>query len=115
MRNRNIALTTIGITLLVAGISFSSTYGKGSTSKTSHPENSSTYATAGDADNDGVPDGIDKCPDTPAGVIVDATGCPIEGEPGWVDSDNDGVPDFYDLCPGTPVGTPVNANGCPIH
>ena len=31
----------------------------------------------GDADADGVPDSRDKCPDTPRGVQVDATGCPI--------------------------------------
>jgi OmpA-OmpF porin, OOP family len=42
-----------------------------------------------DADEDGVSDRIDKCPDTPKGVEVDALGCPI-------DSDNDGVPDYLD-------------------
>jgi OOP family OmpA-OmpF porin len=30
-----------------------------------------------DADNDGVPDRKDKCPDTPAGATVDLNGCPI--------------------------------------
>ncbi len=30
-----------------------------------------------DSDGDGVCDGIDKCPDTPRGTKVDATGCPI--------------------------------------
>ncbi len=30
-----------------------------------------------DGDGDGVPDGADRCPDTPAGVTVDATGCPV--------------------------------------
>lgn len=29
-----------------------------------------------DADNDGVCDNVDQCPGTPAGVAVDATGCP---------------------------------------
>jgi OOP family OmpA-OmpF porin len=29
----------------------------------------------GDDDNDGVPNGIDKCPGTPAGIKVDAEGC----------------------------------------
>jgi CxxC motif-containing protein (DUF1111 family) len=33
----------------------------------------------GDADNDGVPDLIDLCPDTPAGTSVDENGCPITG------------------------------------
>ena len=30
-----------------------------------------------DSDDDGVPDAIDQCPNTPAGVRVDATGCPL--------------------------------------
>jgi OOP family OmpA-OmpF porin len=29
-----------------------------------------------DADHDGVPDTLDKCPGTPAGALVDAQGCP---------------------------------------
>lgn len=29
----------------------------------------------GDEDGDGVPDNLDKCPGTPAGVVVDANGC----------------------------------------
>lgn len=31
----------------------------------------------GDADNDGVPDASDSCPNTPAGSNVDANGCPV--------------------------------------
>ncbi|WNK18814.1 OmpA family protein [Halomonas piscis] len=58
-----------------------------------------------DSDNDGVPDFRDECPGTPAGVEVDAKGCPL-------DSDNDGVPDFRDQCPNTPAGVEVNALGC---
>jgi OOP family OmpA-OmpF porin len=30
-----------------------------------------------DSDKDGVPDSIDKCPNTPAGMLVDHNGCPI--------------------------------------
>ncbi|MGQ0622954.1 MAG: OmpA family protein [Panacagrimonas sp.] len=30
-----------------------------------------------DADGDGVADDLDQCPDTPAGAVVDATGCPV--------------------------------------
>lgn len=30
-----------------------------------------------DSDGDGVPDDMDKCPDTPAGTAVDADGCPL--------------------------------------
>jgi outer membrane protein OmpA-like peptidoglycan-associated protein len=60
-----------------------------------------------DSDGDGVPDYLDKCPGTPKGVAVDATGCPI-------DSDGDGVPDYLDKCPGTPRGAKVDAKGCPV-
>ena len=60
-----------------------------------------------DSDGDGVPDKIDKCPDTPAGAKVDAAGCPV-------DSDGDGVPDYLDKCPNTPAGVSVDASGCPI-
>jgi OOP family OmpA-OmpF porin len=60
-----------------------------------------------DDDGDGVPNHLDKCPDTPAGVKVDAAGCPL-------DSDGDGVPDYLDKCPGTPRGVPVDKTGCPI-
>src|SRR5439155_929551 len=56
---------------------------------------------------DGVPDGLDKCPNTPKGATVDANGCPL-------DSDLDGVPDGIDQCPNTPAGTKVDATGCPL-
>jgi len=59
-----------------------------------------------DSDKDGVPDYLDKCPDTPAGVAVDKDGCPV-------DSDKDGVPDYLDKCPGTPAGVAVDKDGCP--
>ncbi|WP_106478268.1 OmpA family protein [Phytohalomonas tamaricis] len=93
---------------------------------------------ASDSDNDGVPDDRDQCPGTPAGVAVDASGCPLDtdgdgvadyldqcpGTPAGVevdskgcplDSDADGVPDFKDQCPNTPAGTKVNALGCPAN
>jgi len=60
-----------------------------------------------DSDGDGVPDYLDKCPGTTKGVAVDAAGCPI-------DSDGDGVPDYLDKCPGTPRGAKVDAKGCPV-
>jgi OmpA-OmpF porin, OOP family len=60
-----------------------------------------------DSDKDGVPDKLDKCPDTPAGVAVDANGCPL-------DTDKDGVADYLDKCPDTPAGVKVDANGCPL-
>lgn len=31
-----------------------------------------------DSDNDGVPDHLDACPGTPANVVVDARGCPVQ-------------------------------------
>ena len=57
-----------------------------------------------DADNDGVSDHNDKCPNTPAGVMVDKNGCPL-------DKDNDGVADYLDACPDV-AGT-VALKGCP--
>ena len=60
-----------------------------------------------DADGDGVSDKMDKCAATPAGVRVDATGCPL-------DSDRDGVADFQDKCANTPAGVTVDSNGCPV-
>ncbi len=60
-----------------------------------------------DTDGDGVPDYLDKCPGTPKGVKVDAKGCPL-------DSDDDGVPDYLDKCPNTPKGAPVDKDGCPL-
>jgi penicillin-binding protein 1A len=69
-----------------------------------------------DSDNDGVPDTEDKCPDTPVGTKVDATGCPVitENTPATVDTDGDGVPDAVDACPNTPAGAKVDATGCTI-
>nr|GFC25511.1 hypothetical protein [Tanacetum cinerariifolium] len=60
-----------------------------------------------DADGDGVADNDDKCPNTPAGVRVDASGCPL-------DTDGDGVADYLDKCPNTPSGVKVDATGCPV-
>src|SRR5258705_9615159 len=58
-----------------------------------------------DSDRDGVPDGPDRCPNTPAGATVDTTGCPV-------DSDHDGVADGIDKCPNTPARTEVDSAGC---
>ncbi len=62
-------------------------------------------AAVADDDHDGVPNDQDRCPDTPAGVKVDAHGCPL-------DSDHDGVPDYKDQCPDTKPGAVVDARGC---
>jgi OmpA-OmpF porin, OOP family len=58
-----------------------------------------------DGDGDGVPDRIDRCPNTPQGCMVDEWGCSI-------DNDGDGVCDGVDKCPNTPKGEKVDKNGC---
>ncbi len=63
-----------------------------------------------DSDKDGVPDGLDRCPDTPSGVLVDEFGCPKVSR---IDSDGDGVYDDRDECPDTPFGVEVDEKGCP--
>jgi outer membrane protein OmpA-like peptidoglycan-associated protein len=92
------------------------------------------FGKAKDSDMDGVPDRKDKCPNTPAGVAVDANGCPIDSDgdgvadyiddcptvagltslKGCPDADGDGVADKDDKCPDTPKGVKVDAKGCPI-
>lgn len=62
-------------------------------------------ATVIDSDGDGVADTLDKCAETPAGMTVDADGCPL-------DTDKDGVPDSWDKCPDTAAGAAVDATGC---
>jgi outer membrane protein OmpA-like peptidoglycan-associated protein len=57
-----------------------------------------------DADNDGVSDHRDKCPETPASVAVDKDGCPL-------DKDGDGVPDYLDACPD--IAGNKELKGCP--
>jgi len=64
------------------------------------------YLSPVDTDNDGVIDGVDQCPGTPAESIVDDTGCLV------TDTDGDGVTDFLDQCPGTPAGMTVDGMGC---
>ncbi len=61
--------------------------------------------TPNDADDDGVIDDNDQCPDTPAGVAVDAAGCPL-------DTDQDGVANYLDKCPNTAAGVQVDESGC---
>ena len=57
-----------------------------------------------DADNDGVSDRNDKCPNTPVNIPVDKAGCPF-------DVDMDGVPDYLDKCPD--IAGLKELNGCP--
>jgi outer membrane protein OmpA-like peptidoglycan-associated protein len=56
-----------------------------------------------DRDGDRIPDGQDKCPNTPGSNT--AKGCP--------DADRDGVPDSQDLCPN--IQGDESANGCPDY
>lgn len=59
-----------------------------------------------DTDGDGVADKDDKCADTPKGIKVDASGCPL-------DQDKDGVADSEDNCP--TVAGPIENKGCPAE
>jgi OmpA-OmpF porin, OOP family len=63
-----------------------------------------SFGSKKDADLDGVSDKNDKCPDTPTGVTVDKTGCPV-------DTDKDGVADYLDACPA--VAGSAMLKGCP--
>ena len=74
------------------------------------PTDSTQWA---DQDGDGYGDNAngntpDLCPNTPAGQVVDATGC-SDTE---LDDDSDGVSNSNDVCPSTPAGESVNSNGC---
>ena len=65
------------------------------------------YGCPFDADGDGVPDYLDRCPETPYEVEVDNYECPI-------DDDLDGVADYLDQCPGTLPGVQVDEQGCEL-
>ena len=88
-----------------------------------------------DSDNDGVMDRLDKCPNTPQGVAVDGSGCPLPPPPiipepipvqlsldnnecpvkiDGADRDRDGITDGADQCPNTPCDFSVDSKGCPI-
>ncbi|MBU2626183.1 MAG: OmpA family protein [candidate division Zixibacteria bacterium] len=62
-----------------------------------------------DSDNDGVKDGVDLCPNTPAEAagFVDEAGC-------LIDTDADDVADYLDSCLNTPIGMSVDSVGCSI-
>jgi outer membrane protein OmpA-like peptidoglycan-associated protein len=61
-----------------------------------------------DKDEDAVEDGDDRCPGTPAGETVDASGCGASQR----DTDSDKVNDSADRCPDTASGAAVEAEGC---
>ena len=61
-----------------------------------------------DSDQDGVPDDIDSCPETPSDEAADEKGCSISQR----DDDQDGVNNGNDDCPDTPSGVEVDEKGC---
>lgn len=60
------------VLVLLAGISF-----LGFSFLKKHTKASKNITSIIDKDKDGVPDSLDKCPDTPLGTKVDSLGCPI--------------------------------------
>ncbi|WP_372749964.1 OmpA family protein [Litorivivens sp.] len=88
----------------VVGLGISYSFGGGSTSKP-EPAPAPMKPREKDTDGDGVSDSMDRCANTPVGVVVNASGCPL-------DTDGDGVPDYKDKCPQTPAGRQVDASGC---
>lgn len=87
----------------------------GTNTSTSEPvdNNQTDHSSNNDADNDGVKDNKDLCPNTPVGTTVTTNGCP---KVTVADTDNDGVLDDVDQCPNTPLvsGKKVDATGCYI-
>jgi OOP family OmpA-OmpF porin len=59
-----------------------------------------------DSDGDGVPDYLDKEPNTPVGARVNSAGTTM-------DSDGDGTPDHLDKCPFLPGA--ASTGGCPVE
>jgi OmpA-OmpF porin, OOP family len=57
-----------------------------------------------DADNDGISDKKDKCSNTPEGIAVSESGCPL-------DKDGDGVADYLDGC--MDIAGIATLKGCP--
>ena len=66
------------------------------------------FRNSSDGDKDGVANKADRCPSTPRGKAVDASGCAAS----QLDADRDRVNDELDRCPGTPAGEPVDPTGC---
>ena len=69
------------------------------------------HRSVGDADHDGIPDDVDKCPNQPEDKdgFQDEDGCP---DP---DNDGDGIPDEQDKCPNLAEDKDgfEDADGCP--
>lgn len=84
----------------------------GSPTARMHPDPLVATPPAPDADNDGVRDAWDKCPDTPRFLRPDANGCPLMQAKTETDGDHDGVVDSADQCPDTSSIHTVNETGC---
>ncbi|MDA9660414.1 BspA family leucine-rich repeat surface protein [Flavobacteriaceae bacterium] len=61
-----------------------------------------------DADNDGIEDQLDVCPNTNPGESVDQNGCSLV----QLDADLDGVLNINDICPNTSPNETANTEGC---
>jgi len=67
-----------------------------------------------DDDGDGVPNFVDRCPDTPSDTNpedIDENGCTTQQL--FRDDDGDGVQNEDDQCPNTPEGALITETGCP--
>ena len=96
---------TFGLNILFGGSSKPASKPVASEPVSSKPSPTPLPAKSKDTDGDGVVDGSDQCPSTPAGVPVNASGCPL-------DSDSDGIADYQDQCPNTSAGAKVDDKGC---
>ena len=63
-----------------------------------------------DSDGDGISDDIDKCNNTPPGILVNNEGCSSL----QADYDKDGILNEFDICQNTPLNTSVSSVGCPL-
>lgn len=88
-------------------LTFSYLTGGGRATKTNAAPAAASPSKPSDADNDGIIDAQDRCPNTPAGVLVNGYGCPM-------DSDNDGIYDYQDKCANTQANIKVDDKGCPL-
>ena len=66
------------------------------------------FLAEGDADQDGVPDSQDACPQDPAKVDPGACGCFVSDD----DTDGDGAADCHDACPSDPGKLDPGVCGC---
>jgi hypothetical protein len=72
-------------------------------------ENADFYAMdTGDKDKDGIADILDKCQNTPEGIVVDSLGCPL-------DADKDGIADYKDKELNTPKDAIIDNKGIQLN